>query len=331
MKKSADNNVDIKPTVLITGGLGFIGMHLILQLIKRGYCIIIVDNCFNSNESKLMQLPSDRYVFINLDICNEGALITKLKKYPIHILIHLAAVSFIPFCNENSKITMHVNYEGTKNMLKLGKRLGIKRCFFASSAAVYKPSVTPHSEEDMTRPIDIYGRSKWKSEIEVMKFCKRNGIAFTIFRLFNVYGENDLTSHFIPSLLSQMKASRAVRLGNLNTIRDYIHVDDVVNLIVSAIQNRDRSRNEIVNVGTGKGAAGKDIVRIMEGILVREGYKLRIVIDKRLQRKNDRPILVSDSNKASKLFGWKPKIELADGLHQLVTNNAYSNKRSATL
>lgn len=321
MKKPTVNNTSNKQSVLVTGGLGFIGAQIVSRLIESGYHVIIIDNCSNSDKNVLKKFVSDKYTYFDLDICSKEDLINTLKKYKADAIIHLAAVHFIPFCNNNPKETIKINYGGTKNILKLGKKLDIKKFIFASSAAVYKISYKPYSEKDVVKPIDIYGKSKLKAESYIQESYKHNGIPFTILRLFNVYGNGDLTSHFIPALLSQVKSSKSVKVGNLDTIRDYIHVNDVVNMFISVINKSILSRNQIFNVGTGKGTTGKEVISIIRHNISRKADKFKVVIDEHLTRKNDRQSLVSNNTKASTLLGWNPKIKLVDGLNSMIKNN----------
>jgi UDP-glucose 4-epimerase len=300
--------------ILITGGLGFIGIHLIKRLITEGYFPIIIDNLSNANFSILKKLPSDRYAFFRVDINKKREILKKIEKYNPQALVHLAAVHYIPFCVKNPRETKNININGTKSMLYVAKEKGVKRFIFASSGAVYKPSFNAHRENERLSPIDVYGQSKKEAEKVVKEFCVKNNIRFTILRFFNIYGDHDLTPHFIPALLQRLLKSHKIRTGDLSTERDYIFIDDLVDAIMKVIKGSG-VRSGTFNVGTGNSVSGWNVLKLIGEI---KGFEISIQESARLKRKSDRKVLLADIKKISKVYAWKPKYSIRAGLSKLI-------------
>jgi len=302
--------------VLITGGVGFIGHHLVEKLIKENYYPIIIDNFFNADVKNIKHLSSNKYALINLDI-NNSMLEKKLKNFKPETTVHLAAIHYIPYCVKHPKKTLKTNFIGTKKILELSRKLNVKKFIFSSSAAVYKPSKIAHKENDLIKPIDVYGRTKVISEKLIENFCSENNMQFFILRFFNIYGEKNLTPHFIPSLIEKIKKSKNIKLGNIDTCRDYIYIDDIIE-IVSKIIKIKKEKGGIYNIGTGHKYSGKDIILLVENIL---NQKIKINKDEELVRKNDRKFLVANIDKIKKAYNWQPTFSLRDGLKKLIKNN----------
>jgi UDP-glucose 4-epimerase len=302
--------------VIVTGGAGFIGHHLIKKLISKNYYPIIIDNFFNANFLNLKSLPANKYSLIKLDITNPN-IENELKAFKPKVIVHLAALHYIPYCISHPQDTINVNIQGTKNILKIANKLNIKKFVFSSSAAIYKPNNEPHKENDAVGPIDIYGQTKMKAEKIIKNFCTKNKIQFYILRFFNVYGKGNLTPHLIPSLLKKIKKSNTIRIGNLDTYRDYIYVDDVIDAILKIIEKESKINEHIFNIGTGSGHSGKDILSIIESIL---NKTIKFVKDKNLMRKNDRKHLIANTNKMKKYYNWQSTISLENGLKEVIEN-----------
>ncbi len=307
----------IKAQILITGGLGFIGSHLAKKLIDKNFFLIIIDDLTNANLKILKNLPKDSFYLIKADINDKKKVINEMKEYNPSILVHLAAIHYIPYCLKNPKKTNRTNVAGTENAIEIAKIKGINKFIFSSSAAVYKPSDKEHKESSKVLPIDVYGKSKLKAEEKIRECCPKNKIKYVILRFFNIYGSNDLTPHFIPSILKKIKNSNTIKLGNLKTARDYLHVDDLVNALIKIIERKELN-NEIYNVGTGKSTTGNEIIEIVSKI---KETDIRIDSDKNLIRKTDRKKLVANIQKLSVYCGWKPKYSISRGLRELIESS----------
>jgi len=263
----------------------------------------------------LRLLPKSKFIFLKYNITNRARLEKKIAKFKPNTIIHLASLHFIPDCNQNPSKTLLTNVIGTQILLDIAHKRNIKNFLFISSAAVYKPSRHPHKETDPLCPIDLYGLSKKAAEETVQLYGKYHNIKFIILRLFNVYGLNDPNLHVIPLILSQLKKSDRIRAGHLNTFRDYIYINDVIEALVKLLKSRREFDNSIYNIGTGKKYSGRSLIKIISKII---GRKIITYRDRSLIREVDRKILVANIKKFSEVYSWKPEYNIFQGLKELI-------------
>jgi len=304
--------------IIITGGLGFIGQYLVKRLIKENFYPIIIDDLSVGKLKTLELFQRSKFTFIKCDITNKEKLERSLIRFKPETIIHLAAIHFIPNCNRDPERTLLVNVIGTRVLLDIASKKNIKNFLFASSAAVYKPNRYPHKETDSLRPVDVYGLSKKTAEEIVQLYRKYHNIKFIILRLFNVYGLNDPNLHIIPLLLSQLKKSNRIRVGRLDTSRDYIYINDVIEAVVKLLKSRRGFNNSIYNIGTGKKHSGRSLIKMIGKIT---GRKIITYRDRNSIREVDRKILVANIKKFSSVYSWKPKYDISQGLKELVKLN----------
>lgn len=307
-----------KEQILVTGGMGFIGRYLIPVLVKRGYFPIIVDKISIKKAVIVMRswgLKKDKdFLFIYEDMRNKRALYKKLLSLTPSAAIHLAAIHMIPYCELHKQETISTNLKGTQIIFNISHRLGVKKFIFISTAAVYMPSKKPHKESDPLAPIDIYGISKLKAENYILANKNLYNGNISIIRLFNVYGKNDANSHFIPAILKQLKKSPTIFHGDLNTVRDYIYIQDVVDGVIKVLM-KNVVKNIIYNLGSGEGYSGREVLNTISRII-----KHDLVLKKKaaLFRKTDRNKLVASNRRFSREFKWFPRHTLSVGLTEML-------------
>jgi UDP-glucose 4-epimerase len=304
----------MKKQILITGGLGFIGSNLIKKLLAMDFFLIIVDNLSNSSLKILKNFPKNSYFFIKSDINNKKKILNKIKKFNPEILIHLAAIHYMPYCLKNPQETKKVNIVGTENILKIAHTKGINKIIFSSSAAVYGNSNKKHKETDKLFPGEIYGKSKLTAEGKIKKYCPSKNIKYLILRFFNVFGPNDFTPHFIPSILKRIKKSSVIETGNLKTARDYIYIDDLVSILTKIIK-KGKINNDIYNIGTGNGTTGGKIIKIIEKI---KGINIKVSKNIDLVRKTDPQKIIASIRKISTAYKWSPRYGIYSGLKKII-------------
>ena len=288
--------------VVVTGGAGFIGSHLIRYLLNEGAKVLTIDNLFVGKK----EFISDGCLFKKLDIRFKEAK-EVISNFEPDVIVHLAAIHYIPYCNENPEETFDVNVMGTRNLLEACEA----EFFFASSAAVYPP-LNGALSEDLHGPIDIYGKTKLIGEDLVKLHSKKAIIA----RLFNVYGLNDTNPDLIPEIIEQVReGKRKIELGNLTPRRDYIYVDDVCKAIIALLKH---GKEGVYNIGTGVEYSVNEVVEVVNEIL---GEQMQIAQEKRRIRKIERAHLLADITKIQNEIGWNPKIRLKDGLKKLIMDN----------
>ncbi|PSB08079.1 epimerase [Pleurocapsa sp. CCALA 161] len=301
--------------ILITGGRGYVGRTL-TRLLMQDHSVCVVDNHryglsrFEAQELKHFQLK-------NIDIRDLQKLERVIQDFQPEVIIHLAAIHYIPECETQLNLTLSTNIEGTVNLLSLCPP--DCRFVFASSGAIYSPQDTPHNEASSpTEPMDVYGFTKLQGEHYVKYFAKRRGFAAVIVRLFNVAGPGETNPHLLPEIFAQLKSSqRTIKLGNLSPKRDYIDVRDAARGFWAAASRGNVPPKSVttVNLGTMKQYS---VVELLDRIKVISGIEFEIEQDVQRLRKVDRPYLFADISQIEALFGWKPKFNINDTIKAMI-------------
>ncbi|GAB2680745.1 NAD-dependent epimerase/dehydratase family protein [Flavihumibacter cheonanensis] len=299
--------------VLVTGGAGFIGSAIIQKLQEKADEVFVIDNLSFGNRS-FISIPDDR--FYKLDIRNEAEVVEALDEIQPEIVLHLAAIHFIPYCNKHPFEASDINIRGTMNLLKAIKACGsVKQFFFASTAAVYPILDGPIPETAEKKPLDIYGLTKLVGEELSEKFHLETGIPTIICRFFNAFGPNETNPHLIPEIQQQVNnGKRIIQLGNLDPKRDFIHTSDMANAIDALLQHVNMGF-EIFNLGRGIEYSVVEVVKAFEAHL---DEAIEIEVDPERVRKVERMHLLSDISKITSFTGWKPVVSLEEGIETLI-------------
>ncbi len=305
--------------IVITGGSGFIGSHLVEKLLTTyDSNIVVVDNNFASDV--LPKTSMSQIIFEKIDIRDFDSLERIFKEKDPKLCFHLAAIHFIPYCQKHPKDVVDINIKGTSNIHYLCKKYSCN-LIQASSAAIYSPDDEPHKETSETEPMDIYGYSKKVNE-ETLKFFfddSDDDIFGVNARFFNVYGSRDTHPHVITEIINQIKKQKTsekiiLELGNIEPKRDFIHVDDLVSAMIAIIE-KNTSGIHTYNIGSGESWSIKEIISKIEYILKK---KIEIEISEKRYRQSDRMNLQADISKIKKDIGWDSKISIDKGLELLL-------------
>lgn len=307
--------------ILVTGGAGFIGSAVVPALKRDGHDIYVFDNLsFGSRE--FIDIPDEN--FFLADIRDPVKVEDFFNNLQPEIVVHLAAVHFIPYCNQYPYEAADINIRGTMNILHSCKKLkNLKKFFFASTAAVYPIAEHALNEEFQVKPLDIYGLSKLTGEQLCHRFYLESKTDTIVCRFFNAFGPNETNLHVIPEIDRQLKEGmRTIRLGNLTPKRDFIHTYDMA----SAVQQLLKLENtgyDIFNLGRG---IEYSIVEIVEAFEKQLNEKIRIEVDPAKVRKVEREHLLADVSKLKKITSWKPVWGIDEGVRNMVDNwNKQSN------
>lgn len=235
--------------ILITGGAGFIGSAIVPALQSEGHEIFVFDNLSFGNRDFIE--VTDNHFFIS-DIRDKVSVNNTFKALAPDIVIHLAAIHFIPYCNKNPYEAADINIRGTMNVLDACKELSsLKKVFFASTAAVYPISESAVCEDHELLPLDVYGLTKLTGESLCKKFHLETGIDTIVCRFFNAFGPNETNAHLIPEIENQLrKGLRTIKLGNLTPKRDFIHTHDMASA-VSKLLRHENAGYDVFNLGRG--------------------------------------------------------------------------------
>lgn len=303
--------------VLVTGGAGYIGAHVCEVLAHGGYQVRIFDDFSNGLKRRIAGRFDDVY---DGDVTDRAALIDALKG--IDAVIHLAAKKAVEESVANPLKYYANNVGGTLNLLAAMAVHGIKQLVFSSSAAVYSPNEKPAIEEsDPTEPLSPYGATKLLSEQLISKVAQAEGISAISLRYFNVvgasrneFGDNS-KDNLVPKVFAAHKRGERPEIygddyptKDGTCIRDYIHVGDLADAHLAALQRVAKSQVDAVyNVGSGTGYSVKEM---MDQMAKSMGIELNPKISPR--RAGDSPQLIASITKIESELGWRPKATLKE-------------------
>jgi len=300
--------------VLVTGGAGFIGSHLVDSLLRDGCRVTAIDNFdpFYDRSLKLANVAAHRdsaaWRLVEGDI-RDAALLQTLPA-DIDVIVHLAAAAGVRPSIADPVRYQEINVGGTQNLLELARERGIGQFVFGSSSSVYgvNPRV-PWSEDDHVLPISPYASTKISGELLGHVYAHLHGIRFIALRLFTVYGPRQRPDLAIHKFTRLMLAGEPVPLfGDGSTRRDYTYVGDIVAGLRAAIDYQ-RTPFEILNLGNNHAVSLADLVRELEGVL-----GLRAAIDRRPDQPGDVSQTWANIDKAKRLLGYEPRTPFAEGL-----------------
>jgi UDP-glucose 4-epimerase len=298
--------------VLVTGGAGFIGSHLVDSLLDSGQEVLVVDNFSLGRREHLDRArASGRLTVVDGDIRSKEDL-RPVADFAPDTVFHMAALHFIPYCNAHPAEALEVNLLGLDTVIRSVRGAPVKTFVFPSSGAIYGFGDRPWPESAPPRPDEVYGISKWMGEQVMARFHDdRPDVRTVIARLFNTYGPRETNPHVLPDIMKRLHQGMLIELGNLWPKRDLIYVTDTVAGLVATAAGS--AGLEVFNVGTGSGTAIQDVLRSI-GAIRGEPLKVEQVPDR--MRDGDGH-LIADPGKLM-ATGWKPEYDLDAGLSRLL-------------
>ncbi|MGG3915935.1 UDP-glucose 4-epimerase GalE [Rossellomorea vietnamensis] len=308
--------------ILVVGGAGYIGSHLVKELVEQK-AVIVLDNLSTGREDSI----DNRVRFVKGDLGDILTLDQLFSEYPIEAVMHFAANSLVGESVQDPYKYYNNNVSNTLTLLNAMLKHGVKNFIFSSTAATYGiPETDLITEETSTNPINPYGRSKLMIEQILEDFHQAYGINYIVLRYFNAAGahvsgeigeSHEPETHLIPIVLENLLGQReniSVFGTDYDThdgtcIRDYIHVTDLANahiLSLNALLEK-KMQTATYNLGNGKGYSVKEIIDTCEKVT---GIKANAVITDR--RPGDPATLVASSERIYHDLGWKTEYELED-------------------
>jgi UDP-glucose 4-epimerase len=303
---------------LVTGAAGYLGSHVVDQLLARGTPVIGVDDLSVGKEAFLAgATKSPAFTLVKQDIRDAAALKAVFEKYTPAAVVHLAALHFIPACNNDPPRTVSLNVHGTQCVLSAARAVNAERFYIASTGDVYKPDDTPHHETDSeVGAFGIYGLSKLICEQLVgLESKQRPDARFVVGRLFNLYGPRETNPHFLPEVLEQLRKNpdATLRLGSLWPKRDLVPVADAAKAIINLLDVVPAGLTT-VNVAAGHAISMDDVLKIIGDI---RGKALSIETDPAKVRPVERGHLQANVTKLKGLIGWTPHTDVRRALAEL--------------
>lgn len=297
----------MKEKVLVTGGAGFIGSHLVDLLIESGYEVLVVDNLSSGNCQNLNKNAK----FYNMDI-NSSELEKVFEENKIDYVFHFAAQANVSFSTKYPTIDATENILGSINILNCCKKYGIKKFIPASTAAVYGiPTHLPLNEEHDTTCLSFYGISKLTME----KYTQLFGVDYVIFRFANVYGPRQ-SAHgeagVVAIFADKMKNNEDITIfGDGEQTRDFVYVEDIAKACLRAIQSE--VKNEVINVSTCEAISINKLYEIMA-----EKFNYKKTPHYQEERFGDIKHSILDNAKCRDLLEFNPKTSVEEGLKELI-------------
>jgi UDP-glucuronate 4-epimerase len=309
-------------SILVTGGAGFIGSHLVDRLLSEGEWQVSVVDDFNDfydpgikrANAKLNQNNPNFHLF-EADIRDKAALEKVFGDRDFQCIAHLAARAGVRPSLQQPLLYAETNIEGTLNLLELARANDIKQFVFGSSSSVYGMNAkVPFSEEDPIRqPISPYAATKAAGELLCHTYSHLYEIRCVCLRFFTVYGPRqrpDLAIHKFARLISEDKAIPV--FGDGTTRRDYTFIDDIIAGVRAAI-SYDRSAYEVFNLGESRTVELRELISLLEKELDRKAQ-----IDRQPLQPGDVPQTYADITKARRLLGYDPQTQIEEGIHRFV-------------
>ena len=304
--------------VMVTGGAGFIGSHIVAKLVEQLYCVTILDNLSTGKLSNISPKLWDSGLvkFVKGDI--RDTLAVKRCLIDVDAVLHLAAQTSVPFSVRNPSVNDEINIKGTSNLLHSSVEAKVEKFIFVSSCAVYgNPVYLPIDEKQPPNPISPYAESKLASEKECVHLNAQGLLKNVVLRLFNVYGPrqglNDY-SGVITKFMDRIKQKLPLIVyGDGSQTRDFVYVQDVVNAILLALENT-RVDGEVFNIGTGKATTIQELAETMLSLT-----NTNLEIAKAPVRSGDIKDSYANISKANKLLGFEPVFPLKNGLKDLLS------------
>lgn len=307
--------------ILVTGGAGYIGSIAVHNLVSRGDDVVVIDNLSQGHLAPLAK----SVVVRNADIRDRTVLTQILREFEVEAVLHFAALTIAPESVRDPAPYWSVNTDGTLALLDAMRETGVSRLVMSSTAAVYgTPSQSPISETASLLPINPYGASKLAGEFAAASYSQAYGITYAALRYFNVAGaigdigeDHRPETHLIPSALDAV-AGRRPPLSIFGTdyptpdgtaIRDYVHVQDLIDAHLAALAELDRGRISLgaINLGSREGASVKEVLAAVERVT---GTPVPAEFADR--RAGYPPRLVADAARAQQILNWTPRRSTLD-------------------
>ena len=303
--------------ILVTGSSGFIGSHLTEYLVKQGYNVVAFDR-YNSN-NHYGWLENSNYKkkikFILGDIRDYDSINKAMKG--CESVMHLAALIGIPYSYISPTAYIKTNVEGTLNVLESAKNLKTKQVIITSTSEVYGTANSKKLiENDELKAQSPYAASKIAADQLALSYFRSFGLPVKIIRPFNTFGPRQSARAVIPTIVTQALIKNKIKIGNLNTTRDFLYVEDLCSAYEKILRS-NKLFGEIINVGINNEISIKDLIK-----------KVSIILNKDLipivEKKRVRPVksevfrLKCNNYKIKKLTKWKPKYNLDKGLKKLI-------------
>jgi UDP-glucose 4-epimerase len=300
--------------LLVTGGAGYIGSVVAAQLLARGDDVVVLDSLARGHRAAVPEGAG----FVQADLLDQAALAAVLDGTGFDGALHFAALSLVGESVEHPERYWRNNVTGSLNLIDALRTAGVPRLVFSSTAATYgEPASDPITEDESTTPVNAYGNSKLAVDRMIGDECRAHGLAAVSLRYFNVAGasgelgeDHDPETHLIPLVL-QAAAGTREHVSIFGTdyptpdgtaVRDYIHVEDLGDAHILALEKIEPGTHKVLNLGNGSGFSVREVIEAARKVT---GRDIKVVEEGR--RAGDPPELVAASERVRAELGWTPR------------------------
>jgi GDP-4-dehydro-6-deoxy-D-mannose reductase len=310
---------------LVTGGQGFVAQWAMRAMLGRGWTVTAAGIGHVAGPEILSEDQRRSIEWVEMDVTRGKEIAAALERASPDVLFHLAAISHVPDAMRNPARAYEVNTVGTVRLLvELADRRrdgrGDPVVLVVGSSEQYgrhAPEAMPLDEETEQRPLTLYASSKAAQELAALQVCRGEGVRIVCTRSFNHSGAGQAESFVLPSLVARAlalpKSGGRLTVGNGDTVRDFLHVEDVVNAYLSLVEKG--VPGEVYNVCSGEGVS---IRALAESVLQRIGVPADISSDPALTRPVDVPVQIGSNAKLRRTTGWTPRRTREDIIDDLI-------------
>jgi len=299
--------------VLVTGGAGFIGSHLVRRLVDMGYEVKVLDDLSTGSRRNLSRLEN-KIEFIHGDVRSYDIVERAVKD--VDTVVHLAGKTSVDESIREPRLYHSVNVLGTVNLLEACVKEGVKYFIYTSTCAVYgEPEKLPVSEDAPVNPISPYAASKLAAEAYCKAYSASYGLETLILRLFNVYGpklygnHSDVVSKFISRVA---RDEPPIIYGDGEQTRDFIYISDVIEYMIRALSKR--LSGDVLNIGLGEAVSINGLANLIVNMMGKHHLKPLYGDSKPGDIRN----MVANTSRVSALLDYKPRVKLEDGLKMTI-------------
>lgn len=291
---------------LVTGGAGFIGSHLVDELVRRKYKVVVIDNLINGKRENV----NPQAEFVKKDIRNFESIAPHFKD--VDFVFHLAALPRVQFSIENPLEANDHNIKGTLNVLEAARRMKVKKVVYSSSSSIYgDQNKYPFKENMLPNLMSPYALHKYAGELYCQMYSFLHGLETVCLRYFNAYGPRASTEGVYALVtaifLKQKKEGKPLIItGDGKQSRDFTHVYDIVRANILAAKSKKVGKGEVLNIGGGKDQKIIEVAKLFGGPIK--------FIAPRIEPKKT----LADISLAKQLLDWQPKIKFQNGIRELL-------------
>lgn len=306
--------------VLVTGGAGYIGSHVVRVLLDKGYGVVILDNLCNGHEECI----PEGVKFYKIDLRDKFGLESVFSENNFDVVMHFAGFIEVGESMVNPSIFYENNVSNSINLLNTMIKFGVKKIVYSSTAAIFgNPEKIPILEDDLKKPVNVYGRTKLIIENVLEDYDFAHGMKSICLRYFNAAGagydigeDHNPETHLIPLVLQVALGKREdIKIFGTDYetkdgtgIRDYLHVLDLAEAHILALENLFKTnKSEKYNLGNGRGYSVKEIIDAAKEITGKHILFVEVG-----RREGDPAVLIADFSKIKNELGWNPKYDLKE-------------------